>query len=90
MMMRPVMGHGQIAMNLIKTMLARLDGTRWQLLADFAVEIDPFAVRAPELVVVAAGGDRKSRSTTSPLFIAEVLSPSTTTIATERYTSAAT
>jgi Uma2 family endonuclease len=80
MMMRPVMGHGQIMMSLIKALLTRIDATQWQLLADFAVEIDTSTVRAPDLVLIPIGSDRKSRSTSSPVFIAEVLSPSTATV----------
>jgi Uma2 family endonuclease len=57
----------------------RLDPNRWLVLADFGVDIGPDTLRYPDILVEDAGGDPRSFTTASPVFVAEVLSPSTTT-----------
>lgn len=80
MMMRPVRGHAQILGNLLVALRERLDRTRWDVLSDFGTETGIDTVRAPDIVVLSAGGSPKDRTTTSPVLVAEVLSPSTITV----------
>jgi Uma2 family endonuclease len=80
MMMRPVMAHAIITRNLLIGLDRRLDRGRWTVIPDFAIDVGPATLRAPDVVVVPAGGDLKSRATMSPVLLAEILSPSTATI----------
>ncbi|EJW09982.1 hypothetical protein A33M_0694 [Rhodovulum sp. PH10] len=80
MMMRPVRGHALIVGNLLVALRERLDHTRWDVLSDFGTETGIDTVRAPDIVVVPAGGSPKDRTTTLPVLVAEVLSPSTVTV----------
>jgi Uma2 family endonuclease len=73
-------GHAKVCMNLILELGARLDRTRFALgAADFAVET-AVGVRSPDVVVDLASARLGELSTAAPIFIAEVLSPSTTGI----------
>jgi Uma2 family endonuclease len=68
--------HSRVARNIIGLLDRRLDAERFDIgVADFAVRT-PFGVRSPDVVVDHANPHR-DLSTSTPLFIAEVPSPST-------------
>jgi len=68
--------HGRVAKNIVLELGRLLDPDRFDInFADFAVET-PFGVRSPD-VVVDYTNQRRDLSTAAPIFIAEVLSPST-------------
>jgi Uma2 family endonuclease len=79
MMMRPVRAHARISGNLYSALRARLEGSRWGVLSDFGTDVGPYTLRYPDIVVEALGQDLKGRTAPEPVFIAEVLSPSTAT-----------
>jgi Uma2 family endonuclease len=80
MMVGASRAHGRIVKNLLTALDRRLDPTWWLVLADFGVDVGPDTLRYPDILVEDAGGDPKSFTTASPVFVAEVLSPSTTTV----------
>jgi Uma2 family endonuclease len=80
MMVGASKAHGLIIVNLISALRSRTDRTRWQVLADFGVDVGPDTLRYPDIIIDAAGGDLKRFTTSSPVFVAEVLSPSTAAI----------
>lgn len=80
MMIRPVLAHALILGHLMVALHERLERGKWDVLSDFGTDVGPETLRAPDIVVVPAGGDLKSRTTNSPVLIAEILSPSTTAI----------
>lgn len=80
MMVRPVRAHAMLVRNLVVALHAGFDRGQWEVLSDFATDVGPDTLRAPDVVVVAAGGDLKSRTTGSPVLIAEIMSPSTATV----------
>jgi Uma2 family endonuclease len=68
--------HGRVAKNVVMELGRLLDGDRFDInFSDFAVQT-PFGVRSPD-VVVDHTSPRRDLSTSAPIFIAEVLSPST-------------
>jgi Uma2 family endonuclease len=70
--------HARVCANILMELGRLLDRERYDIgSADFAVRT-PFGVRSPDIVVDLADSGGKELSTSSPLFIAEVLSPSTT------------
>lgn len=72
--------HALIMRRLANAIEQRLDGTRWTVLnADFAVRITPSTVRYPDVIVDVAAGTLRDLSATTPVLIAEVLSPSSVT-----------
>lgn len=79
-MMRPVRAHARISGNLYSALRARLDGGRWVVLADFGTDVGPDTLRCPDIVVEAVGQDLKGRTSSEPVFIGEILSPSTSTV----------
>ncbi|EJW12017.1 hypothetical protein A33M_2555 [Rhodovulum sp. PH10] len=76
MMTGGLRGHWQIAFDLAKALDARLDPDTWAVLPEFGVDVGPSTVRFPDVVVDPADGARTDRTATAPVFIAEVLSPS--------------
>jgi Uma2 family endonuclease len=80
MMMRPVRGHALISGNLFSLLRQRLDRGRWTVMSDFGTDVGPDTLRCPDIVVEPAGQDLNGRTAASPVFIAEVLSPSTATV----------
>lgn len=72
--------HGRIAGNLFAALRRRVDAAQWEIQADFGVDVAAGTLRYPDFILEAAGADPKGRATTSPVFIAEILSPSTSTI----------
>lgn len=68
--------HGRVAKNIVLELGRLLDPDRFDInFADFAVET-PVGVRSPDIVVDRTT-QRRDLSTAAPIFIAEVLSPST-------------
>ena len=68
--------HWQIAFNVAKALDARLDPERLTVLLEFGVDLGPYTIRFPDVIVDAAGGAREDLKATAPVLIAEVLSPS--------------
>jgi len=68
--------HWQITANLLRTIEARLDLDRFAVLPEFGVRPDAESIRFPDIVVDLAGQALKDQTATAPVFIAEVLSPS--------------
>lgn len=68
--------HVLIASNVMGLLRQALDLSRWAVYAaDFYVESEEF-LRIPDVIVEAAGGDLKARSTSAPVLLFEILSPS--------------
>ena len=68
--------HSRVVRNLVVELGRLLDPDRFDIgIADFAVQT-PYGVRSPDIVVEHAT-QRRVLSTTTPIFIVEVLSPST-------------
>jgi len=71
-------GHAEICANIIIELGRQLDREVFAVSsADFAVQ-SRFGVRSPDVVVDLKVPDRRELATSTPIFIAEVLSPSTT------------
>lgn len=68
--------HWQITANLYKALDARVDPERWAVLPEFGVDLDVGSIRFPDVIVDLAGEAPKDKTATSPVLIAEVLSPS--------------
>lgn len=69
--------HSEVCMNIAFALGRMLDMDRFLItVADFAVKT-PFGVRSPDVMVEASGGDGQSLSTTTPILLVELLSPST-------------
>jgi Uma2 family endonuclease len=74
--------HSMVATNILGFLIGALDRAKFHISAnDFGVQT-PFGMRYPDVMVEPrlSGPALKERQTKSPLFIAEVLSPSTTDI----------
>lgn len=69
--------HWQIAFNLAKALDNRIDPNRWTVLLEFGVNLPSESIRFPDVIVDSAGENSKDLTATSPVFIAEVLSPAT-------------
>jgi Uma2 family endonuclease len=70
-------GHAEVCMNIILELGRLLDREHFAVSsADFAVR-SRFGLRSPDVVVDQRVPDRRELATSTPLFIAEVLSPST-------------
>ena len=70
-------GHAHVCSNLLGELLRLVDRDRFDIsAADFAVRTK-VGVRSPDVVVDQRAPDRRQLETSTPLFIAEVLSPST-------------
>ena len=68
--------HAHVFSNIAYALMRRLDRSCWSVTAaNFAVAIGE-DIRYPDVLVERAGADGKALSTTEPVFIAEVLSPS--------------
>ncbi|NVO17855.1 MAG: Uma2 family endonuclease [Rhodoplanes sp.] len=80
MVIRPVVGHALIIANLRDALRDRLSREAWYVLSDCGIDTGPQTIRAPDVVVMSTGGDLKAKTASSPVLIAEVLSPSTATI----------
>jgi Uma2 family endonuclease len=77
MMIRVSRAHSLVTTNLLGELLAKLDRTRFHAgVAEFGVKTAD-GVRYPDVVVDRASADLKALACEAPIFIAEVLSPST-------------
>lgn len=71
-------GHARVSTNILGELARLLDNQHFDVgLAGFAVRT-PFGVRSPDVLVDRVSADVSQLSTATPIFIAEVLSPSTT------------
>ncbi len=75
MMVGASLSHGRIVGNLYFTLRRQLD-PRWEVVADFGLDLAPRTLRYPDILVHSAGQDGASFTTNEPVFLAEVLSPS--------------
>ena len=81
MMTGGTMAHGLITGNVFQMLRARLDRKMWAVLTEFGVDVGPGSIRYPDVVVVNRRGTKaKDLRTTAPVFLVEVLSPSTAAI----------
>jgi Uma2 family endonuclease len=80
MMARPSQAHGMIALNLALLLRTRLDPKQWVVIQEFGLDSGPETLRYPDLVVYPAGSPGKSYTTSAPVLLAEVLSPSSVEI----------
>jgi Uma2 family endonuclease len=53
-----------------------LDRKQWEVIAEFGLDTGPETLRYPDVFVYPAGSSGKSRTTSTPAVLAEVLSPS--------------
>jgi Uma2 family endonuclease len=67
--------HWRIARNLSRILEARLDPAKWEVFSEFGIDVED-SLRYPDVVVDAAGGASKDLTATTPVLIAEILSPS--------------
>jgi Uma2 family endonuclease len=77
MMTGGTMGHGLVVGNLFEMLRARLDRTRWAVLTEFGIDVQPGTVRYADIVVDQRGARREALTAKAPVLVAEVLSPST-------------
>ena len=71
--------HSRVAANVLGQLLTLLDPDRYDIgTADFATRT-PFGIRGPDVFVSEPVADPKALSTDRPIFLAEVLSPSSET-----------
>lgn len=80
MMPRPSRAHGVIVINLALLLRAKLDPKQWDVIMEFGLDTGPDTLRYPDIVVFPAGSPDKSYTTTTPVLLAEVLSPSSEVI----------
>jgi Uma2 family endonuclease len=72
--------HGRILRRLAAALERRIKADRWEIwTSDFAVDLGPKTVRYPDVVIDAVGGGDKDLTATTPVLIAEVISPSSAT-----------
>jgi Uma2 family endonuclease len=76
MMPRPSRAHGLIVMNLGVHLRAKLDPKQWDVIMEFGLDTGPETLRYPDIVVFPAGSPGKSYTTSTPVLLVEVLSPS--------------
>lgn len=72
--------HGLVVGNLFELLRARLDRKRWMVLTEFGVDVGPRTIRYPDIVVDHPEASGRDLTAKAPALVAEVLSPSTTTI----------
>jgi Uma2 family endonuclease len=72
--------HARIVGRLVRALMNRLDPKHWEVVAEFGLDAGPETLRYPDIVVDRAGGADKDYTATTPVFIAEVLSPTTAEI----------
>jgi Uma2 family endonuclease len=80
MMVGASRAHGRIVTNLVVALASQLDATRWSVIAEFGIDAGPDVLRYPDVVVDRADGNASDSTAMDPVLIAEVLSPSTTTV----------
>ena len=80
MMVGASRAHGLIVGNLFALTRDQLDPRQWTVIADFGLDAGPKTLRYPDIVVDRAGGGLGDYTASSPVLVAEVLSPSTADI----------
>jgi Uma2 family endonuclease len=75
MMTGASLDHGRIVGNLYFSVRSRLE-SRWEVVADFGLDAGPRTLRYPDILVHRAGREGTNFTTNEPVFLAEVLSPS--------------
>jgi Uma2 family endonuclease len=76
MMARPSQAHGKIVMNLGVLLRTGLTLEQWNVIQEFGLDAGPETLRYPDLVVYPAESPEDSYTTSEPVLLAEVLSPS--------------
>ncbi|WP_170145857.1 Uma2 family endonuclease [Rhodoplanes elegans] len=69
-------GHALIAFDLFRALDGRVDHDIWTVLPKFGIDVGPSTIRFPDIVVDPADGPTTDRTATAPVFLAEVMSPS--------------
>jgi Uma2 family endonuclease len=72
--------HARIVKNLDAILSTCLDLQQWEIFREFGLDAGPETLRYPDIVVDRAGGGNKEYTANQPVFLAEVLSPSTAAI----------
>src|SRR5262249_34683628 len=80
MMVGASRAHARIVRNLLALLQGQLDLQHWDVLADFGIDAGPETLRYPDVMVERMGGSAGDYTTTAPVLVAEVLSPSTAKI----------
>ena len=71
------LAHALIVGNLFALLRACLNRKQWVVLTDFGIDVRPGTIRYPDIVVDVQGAKGDMLSATAPIFVAEILSPST-------------
>jgi Uma2 family endonuclease len=69
--------HGRIVTGLVIALSSAFDRQQWDVISEFGLDAGPQTLRYPDVVVEPATGGNKDYTTTAPVLLAEVLSPST-------------
>lgn len=77
MMVGASRGHGQIVSNLMAVFRGQVDPQQWSVIADFGVDAGPGTLRYPDVMIERAGASANDDTTTEPVLLAEILSPTT-------------
>lgn len=75
MMVGASLNHGRIVGNLYFALRRQLD-PKWEVVADFGLDSAPATLRYPDILVHSAGRSGTDFTTSDPVLLAEVLSPS--------------
>jgi Uma2 family endonuclease len=79
MMVGASLNHGRIVGNLYFFLRRQLD-PQWEVIADFGLDAGPRTLRYPDILIHRAGRDGAGFTTSEPILLAEVLSPSSETL----------
>jgi Uma2 family endonuclease len=71
------MRHGLIVGNVFELLRARLDRKQWVVLTDFGIDVRPGTIRYADILVDRTGAKGDVLTVRTPVFVVEVLSPST-------------
>jgi Uma2 family endonuclease len=77
---RGTMRHALVVGNLFDLLRRGLDQKRWSVLCEFGIDVSPGTIRYADIMVDERGAKGDVLTAKAPELIAEVLSPSTTTI----------
>jgi Uma2 family endonuclease len=80
MMTGGTMRHALVVGNLFDLLRRGLDQKRWAVLCEFGIDVSPGTIRYADIMVDERGAKGDVLTAKAPALIAEVLSPSTTTI----------
>src|SRR3954463_15575076 len=71
--------HALVVANVLGLLRQKLDRKRWLILSDVGLDVGPHTLRYPDVVVVdRSGANIREVSVRAPVFVVEVLAPSTT------------